>query len=918
MERLILLDTSAMMYRAYYANMHFFTRTEPTGAVYGFTNTLLSVINTFSPDYMAAAFDVKRSELRRTQLYEFYKDQREAVPEDLLLQIPRIEETLDCFGIKRCKVKGYEADDVMGTLAARFAAEDLEVVVVTGDKDLAQILAPNIKIALLGRGEGGDRFKLIETYADVVAYLGVGPDKIPDLFGLIGDATDGIPGVRKIGPKKAIPLLERFGTIEGVYENLDKLTEIPGIGKSLVENIKEDRETAFLSRTLATIDKEAPVKAKLTDLAWGIDRDNLYKLFKKLEFKGLIKKLKLDEGEEAPRLFEEKGDAEAKAEMPAPEAVNRGAQGEAPVNPVPERVVIPERALNFLLADTDEAFSALKEDAAKATEIACFVTAAGLALSTPEKDWYIPLGHLSLLHKNYDEETVRGWFSTLEANIVSWNAKLLWNRGFSIKKLSLDLMIGWHLLTSSSKEDMDLPIEKLKETELRSYADTFGKEDPVKLAPADYGLYLAERSKGLLEISGAMISELQEKGLYDVLCTIEQPLIRVLSAMERTGIAIDPGYFAAYGKELGQAVDAAQERIYGLAMGSFNLNSPKQLAEVLFLKLNIPPVKKTKTGLSTDVDVLEDLSRQGYEIAEALLEYRKLSKLKSTYVDPLPAMADGENRIHTTFNQIGTATGRLSSQNPNLQNIPVRSEEGIRIREGFVAGPGKRFLGIDYSQIELRVLGEMSGDANLIEAYRNGEDLHARTAARLFAAPGETVTREQRAMAKTINFSIIYGKTPFGLSRELNITPREAGDYIEKYFAEYPAVKDFERRIIKGAEQKGWTETWFKRRRYIDGINSANRNIKNQAERMAVNSVIQGTAAEIIKKAMCGIWALIRDCDDIRLLLQVHDELIFEIDEDRVDYWQPRIEEIMRTCVTFTRVPLEVNSKAGPDWAKIK
>jgi DNA polymerase-1 len=901
--------------------MHFFTKTEPTGAVYGFTNTLLSIIDEFEPDYMAAAFDVKRSTLRRTQLYEFYKAQREAVPEDLLVQIPRIEETLDGFGIKKFKMNGYEADDIMGTLATQMAGENLEVVIVTGDKDLAQILAPHIKIALLGKGDGGDRFKIIATEEDVLQYLGVPSGLIPDLFGLIGDASDGIPGVRKIGPKKAIPLLEKFGNIEGVYENLDKLTEIPGIGKSLVENIREDREMAFLSRTLAVIEKDVPLKYKPADLRYGIDKEKLYKLFKKLELKSLIKKLQLDA---EATLFAANPAEPLETALPVPGNPENG-QGD-PVPAASDSAVmeedafrIPQRPLAFRLCDTDEAFAEFRKEALTQEILSVFVNPAGLSLSTVATDWYAPLWHNGLLHKNYDEQKIKTLFSELRAKVVSFNAKLLLNREIPVGNLYLDVMIGWHLLTSMSKEDMDIPIEKMKELNLPSYHDTFGKDAPANLAPGVLGEFYAARSKGLLEIAAPMLRELREKDLYHVLTEIEHPLIPVLSAMEREGIGIDPSYFRNYARELEQSIALSQDKIYGLAQGEFNLNSPKQLAEVLFLKLSIPPVKKTKTGLSTDVDVLEDLAAQGFEIAGCLLKYRKLAKLKSTYVDTLPGLVDDKNRVHTTFNQIGTTTGRLSSQNPNLQNIPVRTDEGIRIREGFTAGAGKLFLGVDYNQIELRVLGELSEDQNLIEAYRQGEDLHARTARKLFLQAGEQeVSREQRAMAKTINFSIIYGKTPFGLSRELSITPREASDYIERYFAEYPAVKDFEKTIIRFAERHGYTETWFKRRRYIEGINSQNRNIKSQAERMAVNSVIQGTAAEIIKIAMTGIYREIKDKEDIRLLLQVHDELIFEIAEDRVEAYRPMIEEIMRHCVSFRRVPLEVHTNVGKNWAKIK
>ena len=389
--------------------------------------------------------------------------------------------------------------------------------------------------------------------------------------------------------------------------------------------------------------------------------------------------------------------------------------------------------------------------------------------------------------------------------------------------------------------------------------------------------------------------------------------------MEKKGIAINPRYFENYSTELVGLIDELENKIYEVAGEKFNINSPKQLSEVLFFKLNIPPVKKTKSGYSTDVGVLEYLKDQGEKIAEYILEYRKFAKLKSTYVDALLKVRDKENRIHTTFNQTGTATGRLSSSEPNLQNIPVKTDEGMKIREGFVARDGYKILGIDYSQIELRVLGEMSGDENLINAYSKNEDLHSLTARKIFGLPqGSKVTREERTVAKTINFSVIYGKTPFGLANELKITQGEAKEYIEKYFAEYPKVKEFEQEIVTSAEKKGYVETYFGRRRWIDGINSKNKNIKSQGERMAVNTVIQGTAAEIIKKAMISIYNILKDKEDIDMLLQVHDELIFEVKEEKVDYYKEIIENIMKNSVDFKNVHLEVNSAVGKNWAEAK
>ena len=413
--------------------------------------------------------------------------------------------------------------------------------------------------------------------------------------------------------------------------------------------------------------------------------------------------------------------------------------------------------------------------------------------------------------------------------------------------------------------------------------------------------------------------QLEDKELISVLKEIEIPLIEVLNAMEEEGIMIDPEYFNKFGIEVAEKINELEEKIYEIAGGKFNLNSPKQLAEVLFINLNIAPVKKTKTGLSTNVEVLEELEARGEEIAKYILEYRKLSKLKSTYIDALPKSADKNNRIHTNFNQTGTATGRLSSSDPNLQNIPVKTDDGMKIREGFIAKEGYKLLGIDYSQIELRVLTEISGDENLIKAYGEGKDLHDLTARKIFGlSEKDEVKREQRTAAKIVNFSIIYGKTAFGLSKELKITRKEAEDYIAKYFDEYPKVRELEAEIIKKAEETGYVKTYFNRRRDIEGIHSRNKNIKNQGERMAVNTVIQGTAAEVIKKVMIELYKFLKEKEDIKMLLQVHDELIFEIKDEKVEEYKAVIENIMRNSVKFENVRLEVNSSVGKNWAEAK
>ena len=902
-KRAVLLDVSAIMYRAYFANMNFRTKTEPTGAVYGFVNTLMSIIKEFNPDFIGAAFDVKRGSLKRSEIYKDYKAQRESAPEDLIVQIPRIEEVLDCYNISRFKIEGYEADDVLGTLAKKLSEENIEVYVITGDKDLAQILDENINIALLGKGEGGDKFKIIKTDEDVIEYLGVSAKKIPDLFGLIGDSSDGIPGVRKIGPKKAIPMLEKYETLEGIYENIDSLTEIPGIGKSLVNNLKEDKDIAFMSRELAIICQEVPLEFNLEKLSYEQDKEKLLELFKILEFKALIKKMGLE-------IVEGK---EEELEKQSRSRENR----------------------DFKILSKKDDIKDMIKTLKKEELVSIFYTDYGIALSSYDKDFYYPFdkkcenkigANISLFDvepaletqkKDYPE--IQEFFDNYTGNIITYNLKNLLNKSFDIKNCGMDIMIAHHLVTSQTKENVELPIEQFTGIELEDYTEKFGKEKPENLSAEEYGKYICQRTRGLLECFDILKEELTDRNLMKVLNEIEMPLIEILSSMEKKGIMIDPEYFTKYGKELERAIDELQEKIYEEAGESFNINSPKQLAEILFFKLNLPPVKKTKTGLSTDEEVLEKLKEDGAEIAKAILEYRKLAKLKNTYVDAIPKLRDENNRVHTTFNQIGTTTGRLSSSDPNLQNIPVKTDEGIKIRQGFIAEKGSILMGIDYSQIELRVLAQLSGDENLRAAYQNNMDLHSLTARKIFElSENDEVTREQRIIAKTINFSIIYGKTAFGLAKELGITQREASEYIERYFNQYPRVKEFEKEIVEFTEKNGYTETLFGRRRIIEGINSKNKNIKSQAERMAVNSVIQGTAAEVLKQVMIEIYRYIKDKAGISLLLQVHDELIFEISQDRLEEYRENIEKIMRECVKFDSVPLEINTNIGVNWAETK
>ena len=916
MKRAVLLDVSAIMYRAYFANMNFRTKNEPTGAVYGFINTLLSIIKEFNPDYMAAAFDVKRSSLKRTEIYSDYKSNRQSTPEDLVAQIPRIEEVLDAFNINRYRIESYEADDVLGSIAKKIARDDLEVIIVTGDKDLSQLVEKNITIALLGKGTEGEKFGMLRTAEDVVNYLGVVPEKIPDLFGLIGDKSDGIPGVTKIGEKKALAIFSKYDSLEKIYENIDDLKNIEGIGPSLIKNLTNEKDIAFMSRELAKIFTDLDINVEESGLQYGMDREKLYSLCKTLEFKMFIKKLNLEEKTQSSN------------SNPKPillSLFDKIEEVEKTEKAFEEIKYEKELNINFsnrelLIINNETLLNEQKEYLNNYKKIASiYYEELGIILSTEEKDLYFPLNHRGLLSRNIDKYILINFISELNIKFISYNFKALLNLGFTFKSMYMDMMIAYHLISSQTKMDVLLPITEYSKLEAKDFKTTFGKVNIETLLIEDFSKYLSNIGLGILACYDEINHLLHKEELYDILIQNEMPLIPVLSLMERKGIKIDISYFKNYSLELEKELAKIEKAIYEEAGEEFNINSPKQLGDILFVKMNLPSGKKTKTGYSTDVMVLEDLESYGYDIARLLLDYRKLNKLKTTYVDTLPNLVDSNSRIHTSFNQIGTATGRLSSSEPNLQNIPVKTDDGIKIREGFVAGEGKVLMSIDYSQVELRVLTSMSKDENLIEAYREEKDLHDLTARRIFnLSDSDDVTREQRTIAKIINFSIIYGKTAFGLAKELKIPVKDASEYIKKYFEQYPRVTTFEKEVIEFGEEHGYVKTLFGRKRYISGIDSKNKTIKAQAERMAVNTVIQGTAAEVLKKVMLKVYETLKDKDDIALLLQVHDELIFEVEESSVEKYSEILADIMKNTVKLEDVNLNININIGKNWAEAK
>ena len=939
MKKAMLLDVSAMMYRAYFSLMNMSnSKGEPTGAIYGFTNMLLALREEYEPDYIIAAFDNKRASLKRTEKYSEYKSQRKPMPEDLLFQLPLIEKVLDGFGIKKYRVDGYEADDVLGTLAKKYSKLGLETFVVTGDKDLSQIIDGNINIALLGKGEGKSKTKLIKTDADVVEQLGVTPNMIPDLFGLIGDASDGIPGVRKVGEKKAIPMLEKYGNLEGIYENIDKLSEIAGIGKGLIQNIIEDKEMAFLSRELAVIELDVPCEFILEETVPQRVDGILYDLFTDCDIKTLIKKLDLKPTSvQLPSLFD-----------------------------VVEEPVVPKESKNYYVPKTVEELK-LALDKIFEKEFV-FVYEEKLGITLGNSDFlYIPLNHNFLGAANFSRELLKPYFEK-DIKVVIYNGKTLLNKGVYIKNLHFDIDIANYLLTANTRDNIGIVIEGILGENL-----DFSILEKENLSIEEFSGFSFKVLQKMEEVYEFQIKELENKHLLNLFNEIELPLVKVLSSMEINGVKIDIQFFRNFEVEIKARLKEIVPNIYrefltklqfnldmmliseynirefyaeiGNLMYKkkseiqyfmesfvevenekllskpleFNIASPKQLGIVLFDLMKLPALKKTKTGYSVDEEVLEELRYKGEPIAKYLLDYRKLTKLVSTYIETLPKLVDKEGRIHTTFNQTGTATGRLSSVEPNLQNIPARSDEGAKLRQGFTSREGYHLASFDYSQIELRVLASVSGDENLISAYNNDLDLHDLTARKIFDLDEVvTVTREQRSVAKIVNFSIIYGKTPFGLAKELSITQGEAKLYIERYFAQYPKVKELEGKIIEEAIGRGYVETIYGRKRSIPELKSNNKQVKNAGERMAVNTVIQGSAADILKIVMVKLYKEFKDNNEIFMNLQVHDELLFEIREDKIDYYMDKIKDLMETSVTLPKVKLKVNGSYGKNWAETK
>ena len=850
-ERLFILDTPGYVYRAYHALPYLSTsKGVPSHVMLGTSTMVWKLLREETPEYFVAAWDPPGPTFRE-QKFAAYKETRPSTPDDLRIQIPYVRRLFEALRMPLLEVPGFEADDVLGTLVDRVRDSPVDVVLVTADKDMLQLVGPRVRV-LTTTGRGGERVVLDEEAVKVK--WGVSPEQIPDLLALMGDSIDNIPGVPGVGEKTAAKLIGQFGSVERLYQNLHL---VPG---KLREMLATHRAQALLSRELATVSTRVPITGDLESMRrQEPDWDKLRALWTELEFGSLLRQIPSAPAaavaaEAAPVLAGHEALAAYLAKVPAGDAIAVEWAGDGgPPDPTPAAL-------------------GLFHPAAGAATLV--YGAAGGSDALPDFGGRPLIGHDA-------------------KHLVEW-----WiGRGGTPPAVEDTALVAY--LLNPAKTNY----------RLEEVAGELLGEGPGLAPPGS-------RARWIWELWAMAPRALKEVGLLELYENIERPLVPVLADMERDGIRVDKQRLDEFSRELELALERATRDIYVLAGGEFNIGSPKQLATILFEKLKLPPLRKTKTGYSTDADVLEQLAL-GHELPAKIIEHRTLAKLKSTYADSLPTLINARTgRIHPSFNQLVAVTGRLSSSNPNAQNIPIRTELGRRIRAAFVPEAGHRFLAADYSQIELRILAHVSGEESLVEAFRRGEDIHRRTAAEVFGVPLDHVTSQQRDVAKTTNFAVIYGVTAFGLSRGLDMTQKQAQEYLNQFFARHPKVKAYLERTVAEGRERGYVSTLLGRRRYLPELRSGNPNLRGFGERMATNAPIQGTAADLVKIAMVSIAReLTARGLRSRMLLQVHDELLFEVPDGELGALEALAVEVMESSLELS-VPLKVDVKSGADWAE--
>ena len=897
-ERIIIIDGNSLVNRAFYALPPLATSDGiQTNAIYGFLTMLLRVMEDYNPDYIGVAFD-KRAPTFRHKKFTDYKAGRKKMAPELAAQIEPLKEILDAFNIYRVELEGFEADDLIGTLAKHFDNKGIETLIVTGDRDALQLVTDFTKILFTKKGisnlEIYDDKKVIEEYE-------VTPEQFIDLKGLMGDKSDNIPGIPGVGEKTAIKLLKQFGNMENLLQNTEKIT-----GEKLRERIELNRENAVLSKKLATIVTDVPVNIDTDQLRKReINYNKLIELFKRYEFNSLI-----------PRI---KKDAEQTEDSNENIITTENDMGEN---------IVEITCMNELKGMLSEAKEHGSITLKTITEEKNIVTDNILHLAITIKgdiQYYINFQNfrenrqelMDALKEILESDGIKKIGHNLKKEIVHF-----YRYNINIRNLYFDTMIGEYLIdpARSNYNLGDLALQYLGESVVGERHLTGKGRSQISLWETS-----DDESKKMIcnyiritnKIYRFIKEELKNLDLEGLYYDIELPLVEVLASMEFRGIKADKNILLDLEMEFGEKIDQLTEEIYNLSGVEFNINSPKQLGEVLFEKLGLPPVKKTKTGYSTDAEVLEKLYDKHYVIPK-ILEYRQITKLKSTYVDGLLNIINPvTNRIHSNFNQTVVTTGRISSTEPNLQNIPVRLEIGRRLRKAFICDDGYLFIDADYSQIELRILAHISGDKNLIDAFIKDQDIHKRTASEIFEVPMDEVTSGMRSDAKAVNFGIVYGISDFGLSRNLNISVHKAKQYIDSYFEKYPSIKLYMEDIVKEAKEKGYVSTIFHRRRNLPQLKSSNFNIRSFGERMAMNTPIQGSAADIIKIAMVKIYRTLEERNlKAKLILQVHDELLIECPENEKETVTRILQESMEDAVKIS-VPLKVDISYADNWYDI-
>jgi DNA polymerase-1 len=877
--RLFLIDGYSNIFRAFYAIRNLSnSKGEPTNAVYGFIQMLRKLLREENPELIGVALDVGKTTFR-SEKYEEYKANRAPMPDDLRSQIPFIRRALEAYKIPPLEREGYEADDVLGSLACRAADAGYQVILVSADKDLMQLVEPRVSLYHTGRNK-------LYGPADVEEDFGVPPAKVADVLALMGDSIDNIPGVPGIGDKGAKALIQEYGSLEELLARAGEVSR-----KSYREGLQQNADQARLSKELSTIHTTLDIPFDPEALRHDPpDQDALRALFTELEFFSLVEELKAT-------AVELEG-----AVPPATEAMTAADWQEAIAGLLPEdrgelyvAVLGEERPLGFAVTGAADASPVVYADFRR--EGMRDVVLAGLAR----------------------------WIEAPQIHVSGHNLKevlRLCDSGPLCRAALFDAMLVSYLLKPSLHGHTldEMALERLGRKAITAKEAGWDKGQEPPVGDSRLAAYAAERVVLARSMAAAMRKELETGPLAAVYADIEVPLVPVLVGMEEDGILLDVGFLKDMSAELGKEVAQLEEQIFEQAGERFNLNSPQQLGFVLFEKMQLPVLKKTQKtkSYSTGAEILEELASRGYTIAELLLRYRELSKLKSTYVDALPALVGPDGRLHTRFNQAVAATGRLSSANPNLQNIPIRTEMGQRIRKAFIAGPGNVLVVADYSQIELRVLAHIADEKALIDAFAKGEDIHRATAATVFGIAPDLVTAEQRRAAKTINFGILYGMSAFGLSQALGIPTKEADRFITAYLDRYPGVRRYVEETQKSAEKEGKVATLYGRVRWLPDIQSKNRALKENAKRMAINARIQGTAADLLKKAMIAIdRRLRRDHPEARLLLTVHDELVFEVPEAQAETVAKLVKEEMEGVAKLA-VPLVVDVGWGKSWYEAK